>query len=259
MLLFPIILLLVAGTLLVGTVGSSLSNWMNGGIVSYDESEFQRYANQQYAAEFGTSSAYEDNLLIVFLTNEETDDYYCIAWVGDNIRSEVSNLFGNETTAFGAAVQRSVGAYYEFSISSNLATVMETMTTEVSKLGLDSSFRSQSDHSVMTESHLTNRTALTVSADTVGGALKEFTAETDIPAVIVVDTMEAVFGKTLSATDIIVMVVLVGLIVLAIVLIVRALRRKKDGGNNDNDPKGGGYNRDPGRYQTDYESKNIPH
>lgn len=236
MLLAPVIILLFVGMMLLSFIGSAVDSVSRGGDIRYNEATFQEYANKQYSAEFSSSTAYEDNMMIVFLTNEEADGYYAIAWVGDNINREITDMFGNEYTALGRAMENSINTeYYAYSLSSNLATVMETMTEKVVSLGLDSSFKSQQDHSKMTESHLTNHSDLALNQSTVDTALKDFTEKTDIPAVIVVDTMENVFGKTLPAADIIIVVIMVALVVFAIYLIVRAFRnRKNTDGNTGN-------------------------
>lgn len=239
-LLLPVIILLVVGMLLFGIIGSALSNVANGGIISYDEQVFQQYADRRYAEEFSSSSAYEDNLLIVFLTNEESDGYYAIAWVGDNIRGEINELFGDETTAFGYVMQGSINSeYYEYSLDSNLASVMEKMADRVEALKLDSSFRGVSDRSNMTVSHMTNHSELALAQTTVDGACQSFTADTGIPVVIVVDTMENVFGKTLPIRDIFIVIMLIAVAVVAIVFIVKGIKKNKNGGGGNN---GGNYN-----------------
>lgn len=234
-LMAPIIILLVAVVMLFSSVGSSFSNLANGGTVNYNEKTFQDYANQQYAAEFGSSSAYEDNILLIFLTDEESTGYYAIGWVGDNIHSDINKLFGAEGTALWRITNSTINQeYYAYSLGSNLASVAEKMTDEVTRLNLDSPFRQKSDHSSMTPSHITNHTGLQISKETVDAALQQFTAETDIPMVIVVDSMEKVLGKTLAIGDIMVIVITVGLAVLAIWLIVRAVRNRPKKGDYDN-------------------------
>ncbi len=227
-LMLPIVLLLVAVIGFTTMFGSAFANVRNGGTVTYNEKEFQTYANQQYLAEFGANdSTYEDNIMIVFLTNEERDGYYAIAWVGDNIDTSINKQFGNEYTAFGRTMQANVDSdYYEFSISKNLAMVMDDMTDAVTGLGLESSFVEPSI-GTKTESHLTNHSDLAINEETVENALKRFTEETDIPVVIVVDTMENVFGKTLSFSDIFTMLLFIGLAVVAIVMIVRGVKNRR--------------------------------
>ena len=242
-LLLPIIVLIVVAVMLFTIIGSALMNVANGGSVNYDEQVFQQYADKRYAEEFSVSSAYEDNLLLVFLTNEEADGYYAIAWVGDNIRGEINDMFGDETTAFGYTVRGSINSeYYAYSLDSNLASVMEKMTDRIVALNLASSFRSQSDRSSTVPSHMTNHTELALAQATVDGACKSFTEATDIPVVIVVDTMENVFGKTLPIGDIIIVLLLVAVAVVAIVVIVKRIKNNKNGGGNNGGNNGGNYN-----------------
>ena len=236
--------------LLVSIVGSAVANVANGGTIYYDETVFQQYADDQYAAEFSSYSNYENNLLIVFLTNDEADGYYTIAWVGDNIHSDISYMFGDETTTFGRVVQGSVNReYYAYSLDSNLATVMDQMGERIEDLGLESSFRNKKTSQNPPTSHLTNHTSMSLTEETVNDALQAFTEKTDIPAVIVVDTMENVFGKTLPISDIITVILLLAMLGLGIYLIIRALKnRKNNGGNGGNGNNGGGYNGNGGYY-----------
>lgn len=236
MLVTAIILILIIVILLFSYVGNAFKNITNGGGTKYDEAAFQAYADKQYAAEFGSYKGYEDNILIVFLTNKDADSYYAIAWVGDNIRSEISNMFGNETTVFGRAVLNSVnGTYYAYSLDSNLADVMDTMSDAVAGLGLESSFRSETHNGGAAASHVTNRTKLSITEETVNRALKDFTEKTGIPAVIVIDTEENVFGRSLSMGNHIVLSITIGLIVLAVFLIVRAVKNRNAANNSAQD------------------------
>lgn len=231
--MIPVIVLLIVGILLVSMIGSAVSTITTGGEIRYNEKQFQSYANQQYATEFGNSSAYEDNLLIVFLTDEEHDDYYCIAWCGENLHSKINNMFGDENTPFGRAVLASVPDYYEYSLSSNLVSIMDTMSEKITALNLQSSFQSQTNHNSMTASHLTNHTSTPVSSETVNLGLQRFTEATDIPTVIVVDTMENVFGKTISASDIVSILFLLVVAGVAIYFLVKGIRRNKQKNNTD--------------------------
>ena len=88
------------------------------------------------------------------------------------------------------------------------------------------------------ESHLTNRTQLALTNATVNDALRSFTENTEIPIVIVVAEMEAVFGKTMPMQYVLTLLLSVIFVGVAIYLIVRAVKasrnRKKGGGSNGN-------------------------
>lgn len=223
----PVIMIAFAFIMIMSALGTLFS----GGGVHYNERAFQDYAAMQYEAKFGNSGdAYEDNLLVVFLTNEEADGYYTIAWIGDNVRMEISDMFGNEYTTFGRAMLNSINSEdYTYSLSSNLARAMEKMTAAVESLGLDSGFYDHYSHARSPESHVTNFTSLSINENTVERSLKEFTESTGIPAVIVIDSMEKVFGVGFSRDDVI--TILIGLLFLgvAIFLIVQAVKGYKEG------------------------------
>ncbi len=237
-LMAPFILLMIVAVMMFAMIGTTLDNVANGGVISYDEATFQEYANTEYYKAFGNSDATEDNLLIVVLTNEETDGYYCIAWIGDNVQDRIINMFGDETTPFGQSIIASIPDYYAYSLDSNLATVMNTMSGKIQNLGLSSSFKKTYSHDKSPASHLVNYTDLALTEETVNDALVSFTEETGIPAVIVVEEMETVFGKSLPAGDIMILLILGVLGVVAIVAIVRVVKNRskfKQGNPEDDD------------------------
>lgn len=159
----------------------------------YDEDAFQDFADEMYEDEFGDSTAYEDNILLVVLTDDNYYDYYYIAWVGDHIATDINYMFGAEETELGEAMSDAINeASYKYSLDSNLAQVIETMEENIAELGLDSSFKCQEEH-VQVESHLTNKTGIDLTEETVNDALESFTETTGIPIVIVVQDADDVF------------------------------------------------------------------
>lgn len=235
MIMVPVVLLLVLVLLFFGTIADSFRAIGTGGVITYNEETFQDYADDQYQKAFGSSSAYEDNLLVVFLTDEDNSRYYCIAWVGDHIVTDINYMFGDEYTAFGRAVQSAVNTKnYKYSLDSNLASVMDVMTRNVTNLGLASSFTCQEEHTQV-PSHLVNLSTLDLTESTVNDALTRFTDATGIPAVIVVDEAEDVFPR--SYADVIWgFVILAGIILIAVLSIrqiVKAVRARKEGNDGD--------------------------
>ncbi len=223
----PVVLLLIITTFF----GNAISSLFGGGggmtVISYDENTFQAYADACYAEEFGNSTAYEDNILLVFLTDEECYDYYYIAWVGDHIKTDINYLFGNNQTALGRAISASVNpSSYRYSLDSNLAQVVEGMQAQIEAISQGSSFKCNENH-VQITSHLTNKTDLPMTEATLNEALEEFTEKTGIPMVIVVDDMADVFGKTVSGGSALMSIIGIALIVVVIVLIVRTFKRRK--------------------------------
>lgn len=201
-------------------------------MLAYNEEQFQDYADAQYAAEFGNLSAYEDNILLVFLTDKDYYDYYYIAWVGDHIVTDINYMFGNEYTELGKAISASVNtSSYKYSLDSNLAQAVDTMTQKIEALELETSFYCSEEHAEPV-SHLVNKTEIPMTAETVNKSLEAFTEETGISIAVVVDDMENVFERAMPANAVITLVIAVALVALAVYLIVRAVRSKKDDGEN---------------------------
>lgn len=189
----------------------------------YVEEIMQDYANAQYAAEFPAGETYEDNVLIVFLTNEDMERYYCIPWVGDNLDSQINNLFG---ARFESVVTSRFGGLYKYSLPTDLAYVVETMGTEIESLGLESSFKYETDGARAT-SHLTNHSEMQIDTTLINKKLGEFTEKTGIPAVIVVADETDVFESS-SRVDIIPIIIGVAFVGFAIYLIVKAVKKNKE-------------------------------
>lgn len=206
---------------------------------TYDEEAFQDYANAQYQKEFGASSAYEDNLLLVVLVEDESyTDYYYIAWVGDHIAADINYMLGNNETELGQAMNSCISSTsYKYSLDSNLAQVMNEMTKQIQDLGLENSFTCTENHS-QTVSHLTNYTDLDMTDATVSSALTAFTDATGISAVIVVEDMDDVFGSTSTSVtstsssptgSIVMFIVAAAVVILVIVIASNVIRRRRKG------------------------------
>lgn len=211
MILAPIILFVMCIVLLVAMVINTVSIVAQGGIVQYNEAKFEEYADAEYAKAFKAApDCYEDNLLIVFTVYEDYDGYECIAWCGHNIRYEINEMLGAEGSEFYQIVKSSINEnYYENSLTVDFKAVMGKLGTAIKRKDLSSSFDAKKDHTNAVESHLVNRTELVIDGEIVDGALQNFTEETGIPVVIVVDTGENVFGKTIPAINIVTLVFLV--------------------------------------------------
>lgn len=160
----------------------------------YSESLFQSYTNDKYQEIYGETTCYEDNILVVFLTTDANDGYYTIAWVGDNINYQITDMFGNEQTELGDAMSTSISDYHGYSLGSNLAQVVDKMTDKVTGLELDSPYKSESDRSTVADSKVYNYSNCEFTEDTVNASLKNFTDKTGVTFCIVVDNETTVFG-----------------------------------------------------------------
>lgn len=230
----PIICMVLAIVMMIGVIGGGLTTLFRGGNVVYNENKMQDYASRQYATIYDPSSAtYEDNVLVVFLTNEDGQSYYSIGWVGDNLKSQISDLFGNEYTALGSAMQSSINtSSYRYSLGSNLAQVTEKMETSVRNQNLETVYRAQkAERHEAGKVYNRSNSDIQFNAETVDAALKNFTDSTDISMSIVVADAKDVFGKSLNSAAILALLLCIVLIVYAVVAIVRYVKRRK--GNAD--------------------------
>lgn len=237
MLIAPIIIILFAGLLLLSVFSSAFNTVVNGGETAYDENVFQDYADEQYAAEFGLETDYEDHILLVFLVeDEEYYDYNYIAWVGDHVNLKINNMFGSNNSELGRAISASAinSQSYKYSLDSGIASVVQTMQGHIESLGLGSSLTCQSEEGKV-RSHLTNKTELDVTESTVNNALVAFTEATGITIVVVVDDIDEVLPKNIDIFSLLVAIIL---IVVAIVLIVKAVKSRKKKDEDDGSYKG---------------------
>lgn len=186
----------------------------------YSEEKFQEFADREYQQAFGDSDCYEGNILLAILTNDEADDYFAIAWVGDEIDPQIREMFGGYTE-LGEEMNRYVnGTYYAYSLDSDLAAVVEAMTGHVSAVS-DGTVLSQSDAAFW------NYTDLDLTGETVSAALVEFKEETGIPMVIVVESLEEVFSPQLSFGSIFTSGPLPIILVAFVVVVVIVVKKNK--------------------------------
>ena len=238
LIVLPVILLIIAASLLVGFFGSvstSISNIASGGQILYQNPEMEAYADKQYAVEFDIAVEYEDNILLVFLVDEEREGYYTIAWVGDNLQNDIADMFGNEYTEYGKSMKANINSYYENSISRNLSSVVDSMADKIVNLQLSSSFKKDEGSPADYQSHLTNHSDLEINEKTVNNSLSDFTKDTGIPIVIVVDNVDNVFEKSINTVDITTVLFALVLVGVAVFYIVKAVKGKNDYRNDQDE------------------------
>lgn len=197
---------------------------------NYDEAAFQRAADEKYATYFDSGATYEDNLLLYFLVDEKCEDIYFIAWVGDNINYEISELFGGNGTEFGQSIGNNVANYYAYSLDSNLAAVVNDMEKLIVNKGIPS-FKHETKPAAASESRLIDLTyegAPELTASTVNAALASFTEATGIRTVICVDYIDNVFepARSVSGASIFMIVAILLLIVVIVVVAISSKKKK---------------------------------
>jgi len=241
MLIFPIIILIIAGVIFISSTVNAFSALAGGGIIQYDENKFQGYADTKYTEFYGDTGAYLDNIVIVFLTYEDNYSYNYIAWLGEHIATDVNYKFGAEGTSLGYAMSGAIAENYSYSLTSNLSSVIERMEAEVSALGSQHYRANCHDDRSACDSKFVNYTELNIIGSEIEDSLESFTASTGIPISLVVEDAEDVFGKTMPASYIVSIIISLIFIGVGIFLIVRIVRMRRGGGGRGSN-SGGYYN-----------------
>lgn len=225
--MLPIIVIFICVIFLIVYVQSTISIVLDGGQIVYNEDKFQDYAYGAYHDHFTDKTTKEDNILLAFLTTEDNNHYFCITMVGDNVKTDIANMFGNASTDFGRAVKDSIGVNYKYSLDTDIAAVVEIMENKVGYLNTSSPLINPHDMSSASPSILINRSNLDLNDESVNVALESFAMETGIPIAVVVDTAEEVFGKTMPWGSIVFIIAVFALVGFCIYYIVKKIREKK--------------------------------
>ena len=233
--------IVIGSLVLYSSVSSALTAAANGGIVEYNEQMLHDYADVCYSEAFGQMNNYEDYLLLTVLINSENYSEFCyIAWPGDDIDYSIKELLGNNYTDLGQVMNSTINyTNYEYSLDADLAQVMNIMADKITALGLDRSHTCY-DTPESTESYLVNKTTLPMTENTVNRALTAFTEETGITVVLVVDEMEAVFGRNMPSSYILTIVICAAFVLIGVITLVKLAREKIHSKSNQNEPHTGG-------------------
>lgn len=223
----PVFAFVLATLLLATNLSSAIFSIANGGKIKYSDETLNSYVGTQYAAEFGESSAYDDNLIIVFLTNQRSNGYYAMAFAGKNLDPQIRQMFGDEITEFWTILEGSMTEHYKFSAQKGFRVTLERLSESISDKKLESAFVTEKDHSSLTSSHVTNYSDLSINEESVNISLRIFTESTGIPTVLVIDTAENVFGKTAPVKEIAVSVVSAAVAVASGVVIVKDTKKRR--------------------------------
>ncbi len=208
----------------------------NNNIV-YGESAFQSYANEQYYAIFGDSDEFEENILLVYTVYEGYDGFECIAWVGDDIPTNINLMLT------GDAISKNIADHYEFQLAKGIAMSVEELTNKLPQTSetVDTSY-----------SKLVNNSSLLVSEGTVNKALVAFAEKTGYNIAVVIADGEDVFGTSMDVGKII-GIIFIALIVVMIVMVISShissKKYAKQSSNSSNfdktDPNAGQGKYDP--------------
>ena len=203
-----------------------------------EDEEILRYGTEQYSEIFGSSSAPEDNILFVFLLDEDDFEYSSsMGIVGDNVNGYIHTMFEEYEDYFDAYERfldhDNVGAFGE-----DYVEIIDYMTANIMAHEFYSSFKSPSDRSNLVPSGIINKTELAFNENDLTAALDRFTERTDIPCVLLIEyesvvysDVETVFDKVGVALVMLLMLLIPVTVVVAIVTFIK----RKNGNPTDSD------------------------
>ena len=204
---------------------------------SVDNSAFQEFANEQYDMAFGNTKDYEANILLLFITYEGYDYYYCLPWGGNRIDTETDYLFGYdlENAAYNA-----IPDYYENALTKGF----RNMINEMTQLAKKDAYVGSGSHNTKF-SKLYNDTKLVIDKEIVEESLIAFTEKTGYPIAIVVVDGDELFGND-DYSWAIGLAILVVIVIAIFVVNNRKNNDKKGNSNTDKtDPEAGQGKYDP--------------
>ena len=170
--------------------------------------------------------AYEDYLFITFLTYEDNYEYNYLGLVGRNVKSNIMRMMGNNNTELGYAIKSSVPQNYKNSLDASIVMAMDTLSQYVTYVNGDASPYNEESGGEHMSSKMINYSPLNMDEKSVNSALGRFTEETGLPVIVLVDTAENVFGKTMPVANIIVSIITLAVIVGCVWFIIAKIRRK---------------------------------
>ncbi len=231
----PFIVLFFIFVMISSLIPSCSVQWQEtDAMPEYNAKIVEGYADEQYAAMFGLSDDYEDHMLLVLLTEPGCTDYYYVAWLGDHVDYDIKAMFGNNQTELGRTLAATISqSSYEYSLDSDLAAAIGHMTDKVTALQLEKPLSCGNAGKDMTYAFL-NYTELPLTAQTVTDALRDFTVETGLSLVVVVEDVADVYGieqggAQSDAPFSLSPWLFIGIAVVAVVLVVLIVNSKRSG------------------------------
>ena len=93
----------------------------NTGTSNYEKA-LHEYANQQYQSIFSRSNRYENNILFLYVVDDDCETFDAIAWVGDDVPSKTNLKLD------GYTISKHVNEnYYKYQLSSGISMSIEEL------------------------------------------------------------------------------------------------------------------------------------
>lgn len=205
-----------------------------------ESNELWLYGVEEYYKVFDSSSAVEDNILLVFLADEndfDCDDYSTTGVVGDNVYDDIRLMFDDYGEYDDAMYAFFDDVDYADNLSTGYVNVISRMTDIITASDFVENFYYYSDRSNLAASRVINKTDIAFDEDSVTAELERFTKKTGIPCVLLIEYEQNVYKEEDSVyTDIAVALVMLMLAMIPVTVIIAVVTFLK--GKNGNPPSG---------------------
>lgn len=199
-----------------------------------EKDELQQYGTEKYYEIFGSSSAIEDNILLIFLADEELDDYSTMGIVGANVTYYIRVMFEDGEDYYDAVYDNFDYDDFADYLTMGFGNVIGIMTDAITDHGFYSSFNTNSNRSSLVPSGVINQTALTLDESYITDKLEHFTEMTEIPCVLLIEyeqnvysEFETVFDDIGIALFILMMLLIPATIIVAIITFLNSVGGKQ--------------------------------
>lgn len=205
-----------------------------------NENDFEKWTENLYDSNFKNTSNYEDYILVSLLIDEEDyyEYYYCV-WIGDHVSDDLAELFGDEDSIIGKALEENIAYNYKYSLSSDLGDAIKYIYDEYDS---DSpGLTCNDERNAIIASTLINDTSLELDDDKISGPLFLFEVETGVGIVLNVATItdfERVYASSQFNIDEFMPFIIFGSILLIFIIIIivstiKKMKKNKKAKNNN--------------------------
>lgn len=171
----------------------SSGDLLTDGKAVYDKKKMNEYIKTNYENEFKDSATYEDNIILFFLYNEDYNEYLLDFYIGYDLSTSIYkylNTYSNSSN-FDRNFDTS---NCDDDIEKNLSNVINEIT-----INLDNNFDEYLKCNHTNDEYIskvTNSSHSELDITEIERSLINFTDTTGLSIVLVIDSMENVFGKT---------------------------------------------------------------
>lgn len=205
-----------------------------------NENDFEDWTEDLYDSNFKSTSNYEDYILISLLIDEEDyyEYYYCV-WIGDHVSNEVAELFGDESSIIGQALEENIAYNYKYSLSSDLCDTINYIYNEYDSD--NSGLTCNDEQNSIKASMMIDDTSLELDVDRVSASLFLLEMRTGVRILLNVSSItdfEKGYGSSQFDIDDFMPFIIVGAILLVFIIIIivstiKKVNKKKKAENNN--------------------------